>query len=153
MNTLPGTPRGIAAQQAALDDAAVKCAEIVASAGDLLTHCPDSLQAYAVDTMQTACDALDAVVKAGGMHPQEASPRRFSLSDLATLDTDDGRELLRLLTEAQAVAERIDLARGRCLPEGIPLEVGESRGTDLAESISMIAVRVKGEIQPPKGRD
>jgi hypothetical protein len=66
--------------------------------------------------------------------------------DPLQMDTPDTRELLALLEEAQAVAERIDAARGRALPEDIRLQPGESRGTDLAESISYLALRVRGEV-------
>jgi hypothetical protein len=72
---------------------------------------------------------------------------------LALLDTPDTRELLSLLTRAQAVAERVDAARGRCLPESVPLAPGESRGTDLAEAVSLIALRVAVEVHGPPGRE
>ncbi|MES2460843.1 MAG: hypothetical protein V4671_09675 [Armatimonadota bacterium] len=71
---------------------------------------------------------------------------------LDQLDTPDTRELLALLESAQAVAERVDAARGRSLP-GIALTPGESRGTDLAESISYLALRVRSEVCGPLGRD
>ncbi|MES2463620.1 MAG: hypothetical protein V4671_23850 [Armatimonadota bacterium] len=73
--------------------------------------------------------------------------------DLLQLDTPDSRRLLALLEEAQAVADRVDASRGRALPADIPLQPGESRGTDLAESISYIALRVRGEVRGPQGRD
>jgi hypothetical protein len=77
----------------------------------------------------------------------------FSPIPLETLDTPDTRALLDLLEKAQAVAERIDASRGRCLSPDIPLLPGESRGTDLAETISEIALRVRIEVQGPKGRE
>lgn len=71
---------------------------------------------------------------------------------LHQLDTADTRRLLELLEEAQSVAELIDAARGRVLPPHIPLQPGESRGTDLAESISYLALRVRTEIYGPADR-
>jgi hypothetical protein len=75
------------------------------------------------------------------------------LQSLALLDTPDARELLALLEKAQEVAERVDASRGRALPETIPLLPGESRGTDLAESISELALRVRTEVHGAKGRE
>jgi hypothetical protein len=72
---------------------------------------------------------------------------------LHLLDTPDSRRLLALLEEAQAAAERVDAERGRALPADTPLLPGESRGTDLAETISEIALRVRVEVQGPKGRE
>lgn len=45
----------------------------------------------------------------------------------------------------KAVAERIDASRGFVVDEKIPLNPGESRGTDLAESVSILALRVRRE--------
>lgn len=71
--------------------------------------------------------------------------------DLMQFDTPDTRELLALLERAQAVAERIDAARGRAVDASVPLGPGESRGTDLAETISMVALRVRGEVHGASG--
>jgi hypothetical protein len=65
---------------------------------------------------------------------------------LLQLDTPKTRELLDLLERAQAVAEEVDADRGRALPLGIELQPGESRGTDLAENISYLALRVRTEV-------
>jgi hypothetical protein len=72
---------------------------------------------------------------------------------LEQLDTPDTRHLLSLLEKAQEVAERIDAARGRSLGENIELLPGESKGTDLAEAISEIALRVRTEVHGPAGHD
>jgi hypothetical protein len=63
------------------------------------------------------------------------------------------RLALALLTEAQAVAELVDAQRGKVLSESIPTGVMESRGTDYADSISHLRIRLHREIVPPKGRD
>ncbi len=77
----------------------------------------------------------------------------MSRNPLTSLNTPDTRELLALLTQAQAVAERVDTARGRALPEGTPLLPGESLGTDQAESVSALALRVRREVEGAKGRE
>jgi len=72
---------------------------------------------------------------------------------LEFLDTSETRRLLYLLEQAQEVAERIDAQRGRSLGQEIELLPGESRGTDLAESISEIALRMRTEVHGPRGRE
>jgi len=79
----------------------------------------------------------------GGTQPKEIP--------LHTLDTDDTRRLLSLLEQAQEVAERIDAARGRALSESVSSQPGESRGLDLAESLSYLTLRVRTEVYGPKG--
>jgi hypothetical protein len=81
-----------------------------------------------------------------GMPPARPIP-------LEQLDTSDTRRLLDLLDQAQAVAERIDADRWRALSADVPLLPGESRGTDLAEAISEIALRVRTEVHGPSGRE
>lgn len=106
-----------------------------------------------VRASKVAFEVAGLLVDAGAVIPEwkaqaEKGERQngFDLAQLATLDTPDTRRLLDLLTEAQAVAERIDAARGHALPGDLPLQAGESRGTDLAESVSMLAARLRGEI-------
>jgi len=72
---------------------------------------------------------------------------------LHLLDTPASRRLLSLLEEAQEATEEVDAERGRSLPGDVPLQPGESRGTDLAETISEIALRVRIEVNGPKGRE
>lgn len=81
-------------------------------------------------------------IKPGASQPQT---RGNDLAMLSTIGSDDSCELLDLLEKAQAVAERIDASRGFVVDEKIPLQPGESRGTDLAESLSMLALRVRRE--------
>jgi hypothetical protein len=89
-----------------------------------------------------------------------APPELPELPDVAAapipldlLASPAARRLLALLEEAQEAAEQVDFERGRSLPEDIPLQPGESRGTDLAEIISEIALQVRTEVQGPKGRE
>lgn len=78
---------------------------------------------------------------------------RFDLSALVQLDTPDTRLLLAMLEQVQIVAERVDASRGRTLPEDTLLQPGESRGTDIAESVSELALRVRREVEGAKGRE
>lgn len=89
--------------------------------------------------------ALGAEVPVGAPKPQPIP--------LEKLDTPDSRELLDLLRRAQEVAERVDASRGRSLPDSFSLQPGESRGTDLAEKLSQIVLRVRLEVEGPQGRD
>lgn len=76
----------------------------------------------------------------------------LDLAALATMDTPDARELLTLLEQAQAVAERVDASRGRTVAPHIVLMPGESQGTDLAESVSEIAARLRAEVFGRNGK-
>jgi hypothetical protein len=80
------------------------------------------------------------------------TPAVNELATLATYGSDDSRELLDLLERAQTVAERIDVSRGHAVDEKMPLHPGESRGTDLAESISVLALRVRKEALGATGK-
>jgi|GEM_PF-5672744 hypothetical protein len=100
-------------------------------------------------------DANDAIQRAHtlllgvGASPVELPPRREIPLD--RLDTPEARELLDLLTGALVVAEKVDASRGRLLSPKIETEPEESRGVDLAESVSEIVHRLRLEIFGPKG--
>lgn len=74
------------------------------------------------------------------------------LADLAAMNSDDSRELLDLLERAQIVAERIDATRGRTVSGKIELQPGEARGTDLAETLSVITLRIRREVHGATGK-
>jgi hypothetical protein len=65
---------------------------------------------------------------------------------LDKLSTPASRRLLALLEETQEAAEQVDSERGRSLGTGVPLQPGESRGTNFAESLSAISLRVRIEV-------
>lgn len=65
----------------------------------------------------------------------------------------DTRELLDLLERAQLVADKVDAARGRALPDDVPVGPGESRGMDLGEAVAIIAARVRDDVQGATGRE
>ena len=99
------------------------------------------------DTLSRLGDGL-AALGVFSSAPDLTSPSTVDGNELASLSTiggDDLRELLGLLEAAQSVAERIDAARGFTVGDSIPLQPGESRGTDLAESVSLLALRVRQE--------
>jgi hypothetical protein len=108
-----------------------------------------------LEAQEAATEALGTLRELGAERHQSpaGSVQAVKPIDLLQLDTPDTRYLLSLLEEAQAVAERIDAARGRALPSDTPLQPGESLGTDLAEAVSYLALRVRGEVRGPKGRD
>jgi len=95
--------------------------------------------------------ALARLLELGAQRPDATAPAEPI--PLLALDTPDTRELLALLERAQAVAERVDAARGLSLPADVPLPQGQSRGTDIAETISEIALRMRTEVHGPKGRE
>ena len=112
------------------------------------------------DTLRMAGDkqrAISSTLHRVNVPVLPTAPKQHenSTNDLAMLSTygsDDSRELLELLERAQAVAERIDAARGRCVDETMPLLPGESRGTDLAESISVLTLRARKEANGGQSR-
>lgn len=87
---------------------------------------------------------------AAGIHAPASSVEPVPL---ALLSTEASRELLSALRHAVALAERVDAERGRALPAEIPLQPGESRGTDLAESLSLLVLRLSLEVEGAQGRD
>jgi hypothetical protein len=72
---------------------------------------------------------------------------------LGLLDTPDTRRLLELLTEAQTIAERVDLARGFDAPEFWQETPGLPRGKDLALMVWRVRYRVEMEVCGPAGRE
>jgi hypothetical protein len=80
-----------------------------------------------------------------------ASGPLSALAALAVLDTADSRELLDLVTRAVAVAERVDAQRGNVVAGDVPLQPGESRGTDFAEALSVLRLRLATEVHGPPG--
>jgi hypothetical protein len=113
-----------------------------------------TLTAEAEQALTVAGDEVAAAIQ--GMQGQgiqpDALPDPEPLS-IDQLDTSDTRLLLRLLEQAQEVAERVDASRGRVLPPYVPLQPGESQGTDLAEAISYLRLRVSLEVHGPAGRE
>ncbi len=99
-------------------------------------------------------DAFDGAQQLLGGIRREMGPdpvKVFSAPSipLEQLDTSDTRRLLALLEEALAVAERVDLARGRSVGAGVPLGQGEPAGFDLAEAVGLIHLRVHEEVYGP----
>lgn len=90
-------------------------------------------------------------LQAQGIRPEEMpEPEEIPLH---LLGSPNNRRLLAILEEAQLAAERVDAERGRVLPDHVPLQPGESRGTDLAEAISYLRLRVSLEVHGPAGRE
>lgn len=113
-----------------------------------------------------AFDAMNALTaKAGATNPLrlrvpmnkapeglDGSPG-LDLSALAMLDTPNARALLEALRSVQELAEVVDAERGRAVPAECVVLPGESRGTDYAESISHLWLKLSTEIHgPPSAR-
>ncbi len=153
------TPAEAAQRQAALDRAAKLAHEASFAARDAKHNAAKLADGIATadlasDAARAAWDCLQLLLRAGAasplpttVRPQTDSLNLSSLSALADPETDD---LLFHLEQCLAVAERIDARRGRVVSENIPLSPGESRGTDLAETISEIALRVRGKVHGPQ---
>lgn len=134
-----------AKQQERLNDAAGRAKQLI----------EDLAGAEQYPLVQQASGLLRLLMQAGAaapFAPQQAGAG-LDLSGLAVLDTPNTRELLELLERAQVVAERVDKERGRSMSPEVPLLPGESRGTDLAEAVSLMALRVRGEVFGAKGRE
>lgn len=148
------TPRSMK-EQGRLNIAAEKCQD-AADLTALALQTVNSPEAHeAVFKAQCATlEALTAVMQAGGDVGDAIGRerKRHNLQSLATLNTPAARELLQALEMALAVAERVDAERGRALPPHIPLTQYESRGTDLAEALSNLCMRLRWEVSPPTGR-
>lgn len=155
------TPTAAAHHQAAIDRAAALC-DLAADEADLAIDAlgADDSTKPAADAMYRAlCAVNDArnvlVTKCGAQSAKATATRADSLdlAGLALLSDPAAPQLLALLEQAQAVAEGIDARRGRAVPVSVPLGPGEARGTDLAETISEIALRLRVDIHGPAGRD
>jgi hypothetical protein len=157
------SPRAAIRDQAALDKAAALVLETldrISRAGRISKN--PEVEALADLAVRTGMEAMNTLMgKLGAASPlrarqqpvSESEPDKFALSSLVALDTPASRRLLALLMETLEAAEQVDWERGRALDESVPLLPGESRGTDLAESISEIALRVRTEVHGPQGRE
>ena len=169
MNQTPNgvdTPRADASRQIALDAAALDAldASLFAdrAANALKAGRLDDTARHVADASKHAFAAMNTLtgkLRAASPMPQRMKRRGgsdaragFDLAALDTLDTPETRHLLDLLEAAQAVAERIDRQRGRHVADDMPLSANESRGTDLAESVSLLALRVRSEVHGARGK-
>jgi hypothetical protein len=146
-------------RRAALDKAATVALEAERLAGDLaamyLFHGQDEAAHIAGDCANRCMDAVRLAVRAGAADPVErkGDAQRLDLRDLAALDTPQARALLAGLRELLPLAEVVDAQRGRSVGEEVPLQPDESRGTDLAETISEMVLRLRRECEGARGRE
>ncbi len=141
-----------------LDRAAVHvhAAQVAADRAALLAHSGDTQAAvhYAEESKQDAnrallvlCDKLGAAVPPGrGREPERMRTRTFDLTALATLDTNESRELLAALEMVQSFAEKVNYQRGHVFFDHIKTALNQSRGTNYAEDVSNLAARLRREI-------
>ena len=98
---------------------------------------------WAESARESARAALGELLAAGAEVPDQApDPAPIPLHQL---DTPDVRALAAGLRELLPIAERIDAARGRALPE----VVGGSAGLDLAEDLAQMVARLELEAYGP----
>lgn len=165
MTAEPIETRASIRRQQSIDAAATRARESAIAAQQGLHTLPRTPENQAgMRLINTAATAMQTVLKelvdAGAAVPIIEDRKRaveeaalLDLSSLVMLADPEAPQLLRLIEEAQALAERIDARRGRSLPEDTALMPGESLGTDLAESLSVIALRVRLDVHGPTGRD
>ena len=71
---------------------------------------------------------------------------------LSLLSTPASRRLLDTLRAAVEAAEAVDQERGNILPDCVTPQPGETRGTAWAETLSELVLRLRIEVEGPKGR-
>lgn len=93
--------------KASLDRAALLCHTATEAAGAAHSFATtEEGRDAALQALTAANDALNELMQAGASAPHDLpQPDPFDLSTLTALDTPDARELLGLLTRAQAGAE------------------------------------------------
>jgi hypothetical protein len=87
--------------------------------------------------------------------PQIPAPRGddgFDLGALASLSSPLAAEMLDRLRDLLPLAEKLDAERGNAMPEEYTPAPGESRGTDVAESISLLILHLKRDVEGARGR-
>jgi hypothetical protein len=89
----------------------------------------------------------------GVTFPDAAPKPELDLGALASLSSPTAAEILdRLRRDLLPLAERLDAERGHAMPdEYVPLP-GESRGTDVAEAISLLILQLKRDVEGARGR-
>lgn len=116
--------------------------------------CQRSNPAAASDAAQDAADkATDALrrLRAAGAPPEafdgvpDSNPLR-----LDQLDTPDVRALLDGVAALLPLAEKVDQARGRWYPDA---PASDTKGTDLAETLHLLACRLHLEVYGPSGKE
>lgn len=146
-------------RRVALDKAAAVALEAERLAGDLaamsLFHGQDEAAVLAGECADRCMAAVRLAVQAGAADPVDRSgeSERLDLRGLAALDTPQARALLAGLRELLPIAEVVDAQRGRSVGEDAPLLPGESRGTDVAETISELVLRLTRECEGARGRE
>jgi hypothetical protein len=150
VETMPMLNQAARASSAAVDAVLSALAFALDAQARKMTLYPEGILPDLNEANDKAQRVHRLLLQAGASDPGTPSGRDIPLH---LLDTPDTRELLDLLKRAQAVAERVDASRGRSLSSGFPLSPGESYGTDLAESISEIVLRVGIEVHGPAGKE
>lgn len=121
-----------------------------------LLHQGDTLEARqkiseAARESRKAYEALNQLgVRLGEPHEK---PERNPLEELQSLSSPSRQALLEGLRQLLPLAEVVDAEDGNVLPDHLPLQPGETRGTNWAESLSNIAELLRQQVEGPRGRD
>lgn len=136
---------------------AIHVRQIQENAGVALLYVMHREAAAAEPQLREVCDIASQIahvlVRNGVRLPSVSKRTALDLGELARLDSPEARELHRRLTDLMPLAEAVDAGRGRTMGEDYEPMPGESRGTDIAETLSLMVLRLKNETQGPRGRD
>lgn len=79
-------------------------------------------------------------------------PDELDLGALASLSSPTAARVLDRLRDLLPLAEELDAERGHAMPEEYVPAPGESRGTDVAEAISLLILQLKRDVEGARGR-
>jgi hypothetical protein len=144
-------------QQTALQLAArhlVEAQEQTARLGKILTVDGTRMFTDQFDPLSSTLNSLGrALEAAGATAPTEGyqgtpAPSPDSLEHLRRVEASraEGRALLVFLQQALREAERLDKKRGNWVGDMADTEHGETPGTDYAESVQALLLRLQGEL-------
>jgi hypothetical protein len=76
----------------------------------------------------------------------------LDLGALASLSSPTAATMLDRLRDLLPLAEMLDTERGHAMPEEYTPAPGESRGTDVAEAISLLILQLTRDVEGARGR-
>lgn len=143
-----------------IDFVALKARELQDTTADLLDLVEegetDGLEAAATKARAAAESLATRLVAEGVTLPildeVVSRPDEMSLGALASLASPNAAELLTRLEELLPLADSVDSERGRSVGHEHELLPGESRGTDIAETLSTLILRLRREVGGARGK-
>lgn len=100
------------------------------------------------DELNHTAVALGAAGVVVDVEPERVAPATDSLEHLRRIEESrsEGQALLLALAQLLPIAERLDKARGNWVGDMADVEHGETPGTDYAESVQELLLRIQGEL-------